>query len=310
VAGTSLAAGGALIPAPLEAELLRQAQDSGVGRGLARKMPMTSVQHLIPSLSANVQIFVVAETGAATESNPTFGQSILKAIKFMGLGAISREELSDAAIGVSDLLRTLYGEQLGLKEDAFIFEGDGIGVNPVGVIADPDVKEIQASIAGSPTNGGPVAYADLVDVVWKGRKRVTRSGAAWVGPPNMVRDLLKLEDTAGNLIFRQDIAGLATIFGAGQDGNLPDGVLMNKPFHATDEISVARTVGSATNCGNAYFGPWANSYILGDLLGIQWGTSEHVHWTTDLISVRLVKRTAFLVAVGANFTKYTGVKVG
>lgn len=310
VSGTSLAAGGALIPAPLEAELLRVAQDSGVGRGLARKVPMVSVQHIFPSLANNVQIFLVAETGAGTESNPTFGQSILKAVKFMGLGAISREELADAAIGVADLMRTLYGEQLGLMEDRLIFEGDGIGLNPVGIVADADVKEVQATISGSPTNGGPVAYDDIVDVMWKGRKRVTRRGAAWVGPPNMVRDLLKLKDTQNRPIFITGIAGLETVFAPGQDGNSPDGILQGKPFYATDEIKIDRTVGTATNCGNAYFGPWSNSYMLGDLLGIQWGTSEHVHWTTDLISVRLIKRTAFLVALGANFTKYTGMKVG
>jgi len=37
------------------------------------------------------------------------------------------------------------------------------------------------------------------------------------------------------------------------------------------------------------------------------GVSEHVLWNTAQLVARLIKRTAILVGVPADFTKYTGV---
>jgi len=83
--------------------------------------------------------------------------------------------------------------------------------------------------------------------------------------------------------------------------------MLGYPVWTTDVIRVDRTVGTLTTAGNVYFGPWGHGMIFGDLVGIMFGVSEHVLWNTAQLVARLIKRTAILVGVPADFTKYTGV---
>jgi HK97 family phage major capsid protein len=76
---------------------------------------------------------------------------------------------------------------------------------------------------------------------------------------------------------------------------------------STDQVVVNRTVGTSTDCGNIYFGPF-NNFIIGDRMAMFWLVDPYTSGQTAQIRMRLIKRTAGLVGVPAAFTVQTGVK--
>ena len=288
------------VPTPLEAEVLRQIEDAGQVRALVRKLTMRAVTHNIPDLTTGISVTVVAENVAGTNVRPIFGQKALTAKKVMALGAASIEVLQDSAIDMFDFWLTLANEQMALKEDLDFLEGAG-GATEIGtgVLNATGVGSIDMPTGASPQ---PIDAGDwdvFIDAKYKGRKASTRSrrfNTGWFGAPEAARDLEKLQDSNNRPLLQTPLTG--NIF-ALPEGSI--GVFLGFPFYANSNIAINR--GAGTDETAVYFGPWGRSFIVGDLLGMQIGTSEHVGWTDATIGIRLLKRTAQLVAVPADFTK-------
>ncbi len=299
--------GGFTVPTPLEAEVLRVMEDEGVVRGLARKIPMTVFKHLIPNLQSGVTINLVAEAGTIGDSLPAtpFGQSSLEAKMFAGLATVAMQLVADNAIGLMGFLTQLFGEKTALLEDTQALEGTGAGINFTGLAA--------ASGTGSVLNGGTAAlptFPKLIEIKWKGRKRGTRRGAAWIMAPEHAANCEKLVDSQNRPIWSMPVAGNMTVMvPASGVPSPPDGILLGYPLYAHAELLTNRTQGGASNCSNLYFGPFGHGMIFGDLLGMQFGVSEHVNWTTGQLSLRMLKRTAILVGVAGDFTVGTEFKI-
>jgi HK97 family phage major capsid protein len=293
--------GGFLVPTPLEAEVLREIEDAAIVRNLARRIAMTAVTHNIPNLANGVTINLVAEAGTISDSLPAtpFGQSALTAKMFAGLATLSMQLVADNAVGLMSFLVTLFGEKTGLLEDTQALEGDGAGINFTGLTAVAGTNEVLASTPGT---AELPSYAKLVETKWKGRKRGTRRGAAWVMPPEHMSNIEQLVDSQGQPIFKADIAGTRTSFAPAVGGAVPDGILLGFPAYAHSELSITLSEGGQTDVGHIYFGPFGHGMIFGDLLGVQFGTSEHVNWTTGQLSMRMLKRTAILVGIPSDFT--------
>lgn len=294
--------GGNLVPSPLEAEVLRLQADAGIIRGLARRIVMTSKTLTIPNLATGVSVAIVDEEGSIPESEPTFGQVVLTAKMNAARGLASMQVLDDSAIGLLQLWMELATEQLALFEDQQALEGTGTGNYYTGLVAASGVNEVTNG-----ANGAAPSYDQLVVQKWKGRKRATRRGSAWVGAPEIAAKIELIKDTSGRPIFIGEIAGQPTRFLAGNE-NGPDGILMGFPFYASDQLAINRTVGTSTDCSNLYFGPFGVGLLLGDRIGIGFGTSEHVAWNNAQIGIRLLKRTAILVGLPACFTRQLGLK--
>lgn len=291
--------GGFTVPTPLEAEVLREIEDAAIVRNLARRIAMTAVTHNIPSLESGVTINLVAEAGTISDSIPAtpFGQKALTAKMFSGLATVSMQLVQDNAIGLMSFLVTLFGEKTGLLEDTQALEGSGAGINFTGLTAVSGTKEVN--------HGGTAAlpsYAKLVEAKWKGRKRGTRRGAAWIMPPEHMSNIEQLVDSQGQPIFKADIAGTRTSFAPAVGGAVPDGILLGFPAYAHAELSITLTEGGQSDVGHIYFGPFGHGMIFGDLMGVQFGVSEHVNWTTGQLSLRMLKRTAILVGIPSDFT--------
>lgn len=304
--------GGALVPVPVEAEVLRMAEDSSVMRSLCRVVPMTTKAHSFPKLDSNLTVSIIPEEGTIATSEPTTGTLTLQARKFAVRAIASMELVQDSAIGILALLIGLMSEKYGLKEDQQILEGTGASGEFTGVGAASGVNEIYAAGA-SAGNGALFTPAQALAQKWKARKRFSRRGAAWVAAPEIVAqmeglrfDVLASGDKLGGFMYTPANAK-GEILADGGEG--PDGVLHGFPIYAHSEIDVARTVGSAGNCSNMYFGPWKNAVIIGDLLGLLFGVSEHTQWATGQLDLRMIKRTAGLVGVPTAMTKQTGLKI-
>ena len=301
--GETAATGGYTVPTPLEAEVLRQIVDGGVLRGRVRQMAMTAFTHNIPNLATGVVATIIAEAGSIAEDEPTFGQSQLIAKMFAARGLASVQALNDSAIGLFDLWLTLATESIAGIEDLEALEG---AANFTGLIGEANVNEITNG-----ANGATPSWAKYVAQKWKAGKRSTRRrslGCAWYCHPFVAAETEGLLDSNGNPIWRD--AHTVMTLETQQDPGVSDadGFLMGYPLYTTEQINQTRTVGTSSDTGNVYFGPFGKSMIFGDLLGLTFGVSEHVAWNTAQVGVRLLKRTAILVGVGADFTKQTGVR--
>ncbi len=311
VEGTN-ALGGFTVPQPLEAEVLRIMQDSAVVRPLVRKIPMTVWKHLIPDLAGNVTVAIVPENTAISDSipNPLYGQKTLEARMFAGLGTISMQGMADSAIGMFDFVTTLMAEQYALQEDIQALEGSGTGNNFAGLVSltaetpgTPDDTKIKEVTNGSA--GAQITFAKIIEQKWKARKVGSRNGAAWIMAPEVAAKIEGLVDSQGRPLFVAPISGGAT---AMINPNRIAALLQGYPVYTSDEILVNRVLTTSSDCSNIYFGAFGHGMIFGDLLGLTFGASEHVNWTSAAISIRMLKRTAILVGVPADFTRQVGVR--
>lgn len=291
--------GGHAIPAPHAAELLRLMQDSGLIRQLGRVVAMGSKTLDYPTLNANVSAAIIAEEGSITQADPTFTNSQLVAKKFAGYGVASLEMIEDALFDWGAMYNELFAEQITLKEDQQGFEGDGTGSNFTGVAAAAGVNSVTNG-----ANGAAASFAKIVEQKWKGTKRDTRRGSAFVGSPANIAKIEGVVDSQGQPIFKEDGALMTRFI---NDGQIPDGILKGYPLYASDQIVNNRTVGTSTDCSNLYFGPW-RYFIIGDRSGFNWLVDPYTGAQTAQIKLRLIKRTGLLVAVPSAFTVQSGMR--
>ncbi len=304
--------GGYLVPAFLEAEILRLVEDSSIMRGLCRVIPMLGPTHDWPSLDTNVVINITPEEGTITQQEPTFGLRTLKARQFTCRAVVSMQLVQDAAIGIFAMLFELITEKYGLKFDQQLLEGTGVGSEFTGVVAAPLVNEITNG-----ANGALITPAKFIDQKWAARKKASRKGAAWVMAPEIARNIEKFRvdaaaaaDAAGGFLYGTMFGGeaLRGVLGLAE-GMTPDGILHGFPLFTHSEIAVNRVVGSSgAVCSNVYFAPWRDAVIIGDRLGMQFGVSEHTQWATGQLDVRMIARAGALVGVPQAITKQTGIK--
>src|SRR5205085_951740 len=111
--------------------------------------PMTSRTTQIPFLdqttapSAGNSAFLggvvanwVAEAGTLTETEPTFRMMELVAHKLAGYTLASTEQMDDSAIGLEQLLKTLFAKAINWYEDYAFLRGNGVG-KPLGIQNSP-----------------------------------------------------------------------------------------------------------------------------------------------------------------------------
>lgn len=296
------AEGGDAIPTPFESTVLRLAEDNAVVRPMATKVPMTAKTHQVPALDTAPTAYIVPEetdmsaSAVAWASGP-FSQKNLTAKKIGTYTLVSGELAQDNAILLMQFLAIVFGEAIALLEDAQALEGDGTGNNFTGLFAASGVN----AVAGG---SNALTYGELVAAKWKGIKRATRRGAQWVFHPGIGEDIENLLDSQNRPIFSTNV-GLSTTPLA-TDG-FGEGRLMGPyPVWTSDQIAVNR--GGGTNETTIYFGPFGNFHmIFGDLLGMEFATTDARHFETFQIDVRALKRLAILVGVPSAFTKITAV---
>ncbi len=114
-----------LVPAPLEATLLKRMIALSPVLQKVRNFQMTSATLKVPDRLTGCTVSYPAELAAITETNMTFGQQTLTAVKKAALTQISNELRADSVIGIVDTVIEDFAYQLALQTEKEIFLGDG-----------------------------------------------------------------------------------------------------------------------------------------------------------------------------------------
>lgn len=284
------ASGGFLVPAPVEAEVLRLIADNAVMRPLVRKMTMTAKTLSVPTKGNAITAYIGAEGATLTGSydQTAFANVTLTAKRFHGRATMSYELLEDSIVGILPYILETLGEEIGILEDQESLEGSG--TNFTGVNAASGVN----SVATTTTNGEAIVYSDLTRTIFAARQRSSRVNARWFMSPELFGAIVGMTDTNGQPVV--------------QFGRVPNEIvpqILGFPVEVVSSLSVAITRGSTGNTANAYFGP-PNTVLFGDRMGIRWDVSDAPNWATYEIDARLIKRTGIVTGVPTAWTKLVG----
>ncbi|NBY00675.1 MAG: phage major capsid protein [Planctomycetes bacterium] len=138
--------GGYLVPTEFTDKLLQTASEKSVVRPRATLIPMASRAVQVPCLDSTT---VPASSDSAflggivarwteesitfNETEPVFRQVELVAHELSGYSRVSNSLLEDSAIGLEQLLITLFGRAIAWHEDHAFLRGDGVG-KPLGIL--------------------------------------------------------------------------------------------------------------------------------------------------------------------------------
>jgi HK97 family phage major capsid protein len=194
VAGSDTA-GGYLVPEEFTAELIRIAEDFGLVRRMARRIPMSSDTRNIPRLTTSVQVYWPGENTAGTPSDPVFGNVQLLAKTVVGLTVISNELLEDSNPEIAGILMELFAEALAGEEDKQGLVGSGSPFT--GVLGDTNVTTV--TMASGKTAFADVDADDLRDLIAQ-IKPLALGGAGFKMHRTVWATVQKLKDGANAYI--------------------------------------------------------------------------------------------------------------
>ncbi len=290
--------GGNLVPSIVEAEIIRLAGDASIVRPLVRKVVMTSKTHTVPS-PGSVTAYVVAESGATMAAGePQIGVVTLTTKTFEAYGLATFESVQDSVIGVADMFATLAAEAFGAKEDQLALEGTA-GAAWVGLAAASNVNSMDATSATNTT--AIPTYTQIVKMIYTAEKKSSRRRGAFVFHPIAWANIAG--QVSSSVPAFNGVPGFTALDPTGE----ADGRVGAYPVYCTEQIDNTRTDVGGTDASYGYFGDF-NGMLYGDRTGIDFLVSPHVKFAEGLIAMRMLKRTAMVVALPKGFTMIKKVR--
>lgn len=140
-------AGGYLVPADVQAEILARRADASVMRRLATVRQTSRDRIQFPAVAPNTgsapdpSIYssgfvggLVGERPSNSDTGPTFQQFEIGIKKFEAYTKVTNDLISDSMADVLAFLSTDGGRNLGLVEDKYFLTGDGSPLQPMGIL--------------------------------------------------------------------------------------------------------------------------------------------------------------------------------
>lgn len=118
-------AGGVLVPDDMAAWVIQKLGIYGKFRKNALVVPIGSDRMDVPRVEGDVTIYAPGEGQTITQSDVTFSQVGLTAMKFCCLCAVNSELEEDSAIAIGEILGLSMSRSMAKKEDLIGFVGDG-----------------------------------------------------------------------------------------------------------------------------------------------------------------------------------------
>jgi len=275
--------GGFLIPEILRSEILEVALEDAVVRSRATVIPMSSLRVPIPriddtshvsSIFGGVVCYWTEEAGALTESQASFGRTVLDAKKLTGYAAIPNELLQDAP-AFAGFFDSTFPRAIAWYEDIAFMSGTGAG-EPLGFINCPASVQVAAE-SGQPTQ--TIVWENITKMYARMLPTSLRR-AAWIASIDTFPQLATMAlsvGTGGGPVWIGNFAG-----GTG-GADTPPVSILGRPVIFTEKTPALGTTGDISFVDLSY-------YLIGDRQQMQTAVSEHVQFANDKTAYRVIER--------------------
>jgi HK97 family phage major capsid protein len=268
-------AGGYLVPAPISSTIIDVRESVGIARQVCEIQPMTSDMMSIPKRAGGLTVYYPGELGTITDSDKTWGQVSLAAVKRAVASKISQELVDDALINIVDNIVSEMGYALALQEDNELINGTGAstygGVR--GLLNKVGSAGVVQATSGNDT-WPELTLADLTAAMSKLPDRFNRD-PVWLCSSNFYWGVLARLGVTANGNTNQNIE-------AGP-GSLR---FLGKRVFTTSHLPTA--TGVAQNC--AIFGQFDMAVVLGNRTGIRIGRDDSTGFLTDVTTLKATAR--------------------
>ena len=185
----SNSAGGYLVPDEFAARVIRLVEDYGTMPGACERVTLARDVMNIPKRNSGTTAYFVGEGSAITESEPTFSQVTLNAVKLAVATRLSSEVLEDSAsyVNIADQVSIEFAQSLAYKIDDAGWNGDGTsGYGSItGLTQAIDDGTHTAGVIDAASGNTSVETLDVDDFLSViGKTPIyARQGAAWYMSP-------------------------------------------------------------------------------------------------------------------------------
>jgi HK97 family phage major capsid protein len=272
--------GGFLVPEEFRAELLIASLGSAVVRPRARVIPMSSATLRFPkidetsrvsSVYGGIVVYRTEEGEELVESQAAFGSLKLEATKQTALAHVTNELVKDAP-AFGGFIEQTFPEAMAYYEDLDFLLGTGAG-EPLG-----SLHVNNTAIISVAKEAGQLASTLLWLNIIRMYARMLPSSlgsAVWLASPDVFVELatMALEvGTGGSAVWLTDAHGTPVL------------TLLGRPVIMTERAPAA--LGTRGDLSFVDFG----MYLIGDRQMMTAASSEHVKFTSDKTTYRLIAR--------------------
>lgn len=227
--------GGFLVPDEFEKTLIASLIESNVMRSLCKVITTSFGDKLIPVVASRGTASWVAEEGAITDSDDSFGQITLGAHKLVTMIKVSEELLNDNVFNLESYIAKEFARRIGAAEEEAFIIGNGTG-KPTGIV---NMGQLGATTAVN----NAITFDEIIDLYYSLNEGY-RNKATWLLNDSTIKVIRKLKDSTGQYLWQPSLQ-------AGQ----PDTVL-NRPIKTSVYMP---TIASANKV--AVFGDFSNYWI-------------------------------------------------
>ena len=297
---TTSAQGGYTIPNAYSDIILGALNNVATAFGKCTKVNMSAPSLYYPASLTDLTTTYSTEATAKDVTKPTFAQRTLSLRYFYALVTMTKELFADSICDLEGYLEKLVGENIGLKLDAQVLQGN----------SDPFIGIVNAegtnAVAQAAAN---LAYSDLTAVVNNtGQLEQYKRGAGWWLTRGALNLIMNLKDANNRPIWELNnpLKGM-------------ESTILGYPINITDQITdTISSAGSTT----IVFGDLQHVFIgkkQGDpdgldvlfnetgIISSSTAVTENLYQQNE-VSWRFEMRRGVLVAVPAAFVKLTTVK--
>lgn len=275
------AEGGFLVPEEFRAELLRLSLETAVVRPRARVVPMSSATLRFPAIDetthassvfGGIIVYRTEEGAELTESAAAFQSIKLDATKQTALAHVTNELVRDPAGGFAMYIEEMFPEAIAFYEDVDFLQGTGVG-EPLGAL-----NSGNKSIIAVAKETSQVAATIVWQNVLKMYSRMLPSSlsrAVWVASPDTFVELATMAlsvGTGGSAVWLTDGTGKPVL------------TLLGLPVIMSEKAP--GVLGTQGDLSLVDFG----MYLIGDRQQMIVDSSEHVKFTSDKTTFRVIQR--------------------
>jgi HK97 family phage major capsid protein len=288
-AGNSQANGAALVPEQFIPDLIRNVEEYGVARRLAKVVPMAAETVILPRRTGGLTMYYVAQNGTATASTGTYDNVTLTARTGIVYCTASMQMLQDSGLPFTDLLMEEMAYSIAIAEDDAVLKGDGSGTYG-GMTGFERKYGVTATDGGYVVVGGADATAHTAAQLNTAIGRLpsyARKNAVWCVHPTIKANVFdRLADsTPGGLTL-----GELTGFGLVQKWKgIP--IIENQSMSSVLDANATNRAGfTAGDQIDILLGDFSRAALFGERMQVQLETDMSVGFASYSIAFRGVVR--------------------